>query len=80
MIHYYGSENNNYFQEVNKKNYKAFQFWKIHYYNEKYDLHREEGPAIEYSTGHKEYYYNGEYIDVETDKEFKKYIKMKVFI
>jgi hypothetical protein len=43
-------------------------------------LHREDGPAVEYSDGDKYYYYNGEKIFVDTDTEFKQYIKMKVFI
>jgi hypothetical protein len=45
------------------------------------DLHREDGPAyIDYANVNKEYWYNGEKIFVSTDKEFKKYIKMKVFV
>jgi hypothetical protein len=42
--------------------------------------HREDGPAVESSDGKKHYWYNGERINVSTDKEFKQYIKMKVFI
>jgi hypothetical protein len=42
--------------------------------------HREDGPAIECSNGDKKYWYNGKLIDVSTDKEFKQYIKMRVFI
>jgi hypothetical protein len=42
--------------------------------------HREDCPAVESIYGYKKYWYNGEYIDVKTDKEFKQYIKMKVFI
>jgi hypothetical protein len=41
--------------------------------------HRLDGPALEYYNGKKNYYYNGEYIDVSTDKEFKKYLKLKTF-
>jgi hypothetical protein len=41
--------------------------------------HREDGPAIE-EKNYKAYYYNGEKIFVDTDKEFKQYIKMKVFL
>jgi hypothetical protein len=43
-------------------------------------FHRETRPAIILDSNTKKYYYNGEYIDVKTDKEFKQYIKMKVFI
>jgi hypothetical protein len=43
-------------------------------------FHREDGPAREYNDGKKHYYYNSKLIDVSTDKEFKQYIKMKVFI
>jgi hypothetical protein len=43
--------------------------------------HRKDGPAIEYSNDEKYYYYyNGKQIYVKTDKEFKQYLKMKVFI
>jgi hypothetical protein len=42
--------------------------------------HREDGPAIEYANGYQSYWYNGNYIDVKTDKEFKQYIKMQVYI
>jgi hypothetical protein len=51
------------------------KFW---YKND--ERHREDGPAIEYANGNKEYWYNGEEINVYTDKEFKQYLKMKVFI
>ena len=33
----------------------------IFYYNEKNKLHREEGPAVEYTTGNKFWYKNGEF-------------------
>jgi hypothetical protein len=51
------------------------KFW---YKNGK--LHREAGPAREYYNEYKEYWYNGEQINLSTDKEFKQYVKMKVFI
>jgi hypothetical protein len=41
--------------------------------------HREDGPAREYNSGN-QYWYNGEFIVVNTDKEFKQYIKMKAFL
>jgi hypothetical protein len=51
------------------------KFW---YKNDKF--HREDGPAIERINGNKYYFYNGKKIYVSSDKEFKQYIKMKVFI
>jgi hypothetical protein len=42
-------------------------------------LHREDGPAVEYD-GRKQYWYNNELINLSTDKEFKQYLKMKVFM
>lgn len=42
--------------------------------------HREDGPAISLFTGYKEYWYHGVKIDVSSDDEFKRVIKMKVFI
>jgi hypothetical protein len=41
--------------------------------------HREDDPAREYNSG-KEYWYNGRPISVNTDKEFKKYLKLNIFI
>ena len=32
----------------------------VRYYNEKNELHREDGPAVEYYTGDKLWYFNGE--------------------
>jgi hypothetical protein len=42
--------------------------------------HREDGPAIDYDNRYKQYWYNGQQIPVNSDKEFKKYIKMIIFI
>jgi hypothetical protein len=89
--------------ECNEKEYKNYKYWKIEYRNKNNILHREDGPAREYSFGHKvwykngklhredgpaiefinrykSYYFNAKFIDVQTDKEFKEYIKMKVFL
>jgi hypothetical protein len=44
------------------------------------ERHREDGPAREYYEGDKEYWYNDKFINVKTDKEFKQYLKMKVFL
>jgi len=40
-------------------------------------LHREDGPAVEYSWGIKYWYYHGEKIDVSSQEEFKRLIKLK---
>jgi hypothetical protein len=72
----YINENN----EFHRKNGPAREYSdgrKLWYKDGK--LHREDGPAQDFS-GDKYYWYNGEFIDVSTDKEFKKYLKMKVFI
>ena len=42
--------------------------------------HRLDGPAIEYSNGGKYWYINGEKIEVSSNEEFLRYIKLKVFI
>jgi hypothetical protein len=87
----------------NEKEYKNYPYWEIFHFNENNEIHREDGPAVEYSdgdkfwyknserhrengpavdysNGDKKYWYNDEYIDVKTDKEFKKYLKLKCFI
>jgi hypothetical protein len=57
------------------ESYNGNKYW---YKNGK--LHREDGPAVELFNGEKHYWYNDEYVFVKTDKEFKQYLKMKVFI
>lgn len=42
-------------------------------------LHRLDGPAIEYSDGSKYWFYHGKYIICETNEEFKRIIKLKIF-
>ncbi len=37
------------------------QFGNVYYYNEHDQLHREDGPAIEYANGDKYWYQNGKY-------------------
>jgi len=40
-------------------------------------LHREDGPAVEWVNGGKEYWYNGKYVNnVSSDEELKRYIKL----
>jgi hypothetical protein len=46
----------------------------IYWSNDKDQLHRLDGPAIEYTDGHKAWYVNGEDM---TEKEFNEYIKPK---
>jgi len=79
-------------------------FGTICYYNENNQLHREDGPAVEYECGIKrwykngllhrldgpatiwespdcvDWYYQGKYINVISQKEFEKYIKLKAFL
>ena len=44
-------------------------------------LHREDGPAREYSSGKKEYWYNDKkYSEIKTDEEWIKFVKLMVFI
>jgi hypothetical protein len=75
-IHYY-NENNEYHREDGPaiEYSDGTKFW---YKND--ERHREDGPAIQFANGLKKYWYNGERINVSTDKEFKQYIKMRVFI
>jgi hypothetical protein len=42
-------------------------------------LHREDGPAIEYANGTKYWYLNNKLIDVNSNKEFLRYVKLKGF-
>ena len=76
----------------------------IRYYNDKNELHREDGPAIEWADGLKEWYKNGKrhredgpaierangkkeywynnisYPKIKTNKEWKKFVKLIIFI
>jgi hypothetical protein len=42
--------------------------------------HREDGPAVEYANGNKEWYYHGKRIDCKDNEEFLKIIKMIAFL
>ena len=46
----------------------------IHWYNDKGQLHRLDGPAVEYADGFKEWYVEGRRM---TEEEFNEYIKPK---
>ena len=41
--------------------------------------HREDGPAVEYANGNKSYYYQDKFIDVKTDEEYFRLVKLKAF-
>ena len=43
-------------------------------------LHREDGPAIEFANGNKEWYYKGDWIDCKDNQEFLRMIKLLAFL
>jgi hypothetical protein len=56
----------------------------IDHYGNKYHykngfFHNEDGPAVIYVSGYKEYHLNGKYIPISTDKEFAQYKKLIAF-
>lgn len=42
-------------------------------------LHRLDGPAIEWNDGTKHWYYHGKYLNVSSQEEFEKFLKLKGF-
>jgi hypothetical protein len=42
-------------------------------------LHRIDGPAVEWEDGDKCWYYEDKYIDCNSQEEFERYIKLKLF-
>lgn len=42
--------------------------------------HRDDGPAVEYANGNKEWYYHGKHISCKDNEEFLKIIKMIAFL
>ena len=43
--------------------------------------HREDGPAIEYANGDRDYYYNDiKYLEIKTNEEWIRFIKLMVFL
>ena len=50
---------------------------KFYYINDK--LHRLDGPAAIYNNGYEEWYYEGKRIDCNSQKEFERYLKLKLF-
>ena len=49
---------------------------RVEYYNDQGKLHREDGPAVEYSRGSKEYFLSG--IKYEKDQYENEIIKIKL--
>jgi hypothetical protein len=41
--------------------------------------HRFDGPAVEWNDGRKEWWYQGKYINCQSQQEFERLIKLKVF-
>ena len=50
---------------------------KFHFLNDQ--LHREDGPAVEYYSGNKFWYLNGKRINCSNQEEFKRLLKLKAF-
>jgi hypothetical protein len=48
-------------------------------WNLKNKLHREDGPAVEFASGYKEWYLNGKLIPCKTQKEFEQLIRLRAF-
>jgi hypothetical protein len=42
-------------------------------------LHRINGPAVEYVDGYKEWWFEGKFIKCNSQEEFERYIKLKLF-
>ena len=42
-------------------------------------LHRMDGPSIEYTNGDKAWYFNGKYIDCNSQEEFERLLRLKAF-
>jgi hypothetical protein len=58
MIKYYASDKYFYEFQSNEQEYKNYKYWEIRYLNENSELHRLDGPAIEYSNCNKYWYKN----------------------
>ena len=43
------------------------------------DLHREDGPAVEFANDYKEWYYQGKHIECNNQQYFEKFIKLIAF-
>jgi hypothetical protein len=42
-------------------------------------IHRIDGPAVFWANGYKEWYYKGEKVDCNSQEEFERYLKLKLF-
>ena len=58
-----------------KISYLGTKFW---YLNDK--LHREDGPAVEYTSGDKFWYFQGKNIICKDNEEFLRMVKLIVFL
>ena len=43
------------------------------------EYHREDGPAVEYANGDKEWWLRNKLINVQTQEEFERMMKLKAF-
>jgi hypothetical protein len=50
------------------------------WFNDKGELHRVDGPAVEYPEGSKSWYIHGEYIHCNNNEEFLRIVKMKALL
>ena len=87
MIKFFPNGNRHYFNskgEIHRTNGPAIIYHEGNFWHKTYFLHgnfhRKDGPAIENSRGHKEYWYYGNRIDVESTEDFIRYIKLLAFI
>ncbi len=51
------------------KEWKQYDYW-----------HRLDGPAIEYASGKQSWYLLGQRINVNSQKEFEKWLKLRIFL
>ena len=49
------------------------------YYDDLGQLHREDGPAVEFANGTKYWFFRNKHIDCKTNEEFLQLMKMKAF-
>lgn len=87
MIKFFPNGNRYYFNskgEAHRTNGPAIIYHEDNFWHNLWSLngviHRDNGPAIENSRGHKEYWYHGNKINVESTEDFIRYIKLLVFI
>ena len=49
------------------------------FYYQNNELHRKNGPAVEYASGAKYWFYQGQLVSCLSQEEFEKLIKLKAF-